>query len=376
MSSLVIQGISKSYATQLVIDRLDLQIDAGEFVSLLGPSGCGKTTLLRVIAGLTHGDRGSVILDGQDITTLAPHKRNVGVVFQNYALFPHLNVFENIAFGLKAKHLDADTIQAQVKQALLSVQMSPYSNRSIAELSGGQQQRVAVARALAIKPKLVLLDEPLSALDRKLRETMQIELKHILRDAGMTAIFVTHDQEEALVMSDRIAVMNKGHIEQLDAPSRVYTKPASEFVLNFVGLSAQWQGHVASIEGASMLIQTPEGLLRCPFEEHFEAGATVVVSVRPERIDLKPVSEQNTVRAQNQTHSSTDLSYNRLQATVQDVVYRGSNTICYFKTVQEHAALVMVELSANVSLMPKIGERVELSWAVQDTLAYLAQPAA
>ena len=149
MSSLVIQGISKSYATQQVIDRLDLQIDAGEFVSLLGPSGCGKTTLLRVIAGLTHCDRGNVILDGQDITTLAPHKRNVGVVFQNYALFPHLSVFENIAFGLKAKHLDADTIQAQVKQALLSVQMSPYSNRSIAELSGGQQQRVAVARALA-----------------------------------------------------------------------------------------------------------------------------------------------------------------------------------------------------------------------------------
>ncbi len=206
--------VAKWFRATPVLQGLGLQVRAGEFVSLLGPSGCGKTTLLRIVAGLLAADRGRVILDGADITRVPAHQRNVGVVFQSYALFPHLSVAENVAFGLKARGTPAAEIGATVGRVLALVRLADHAERSIFALSGGQQQRIAVARALAVRPKLLLLDEPLSALDRKLRETMRMELQHLLRDLGITAIFVTHDQDEALVMSDRIAVMNAGRIEQ------------------------------------------------------------------------------------------------------------------------------------------------------------------
>jgi ABC-type Fe3+/spermidine/putrescine transport system ATPase subunit len=216
---LSIAGARKSFFGTRVLDNVNLGVKRGEFVSLLGPSGCGKTTLLRIVAGLLQPDAGAVRLDGEDIIGKPPHRRDVGVVFQNYALFPHLTVAENVAFGLEARRASREHTWATVARFLELVHMGEFADRSIRVLSGGQQQRVAVARALAVRPKLLLLDEPFSALDRKLRETMQIELKRLLRELSTTAVFVTHDQDEALMMSDRIAVMNRGAIEQLADPA-------------------------------------------------------------------------------------------------------------------------------------------------------------
>lgn len=215
---LSIQSVSKRYGSLTVVSELDLFIRRGELVSLLGPSGCGKTTLLRLIAGLVRADAGSIVVGGRDLTRIPAHKRNVSVVFQNYALFPHLNVRDNVAFGLHARGRPKDQINGAVDDALALVRMSDLANRSVGQLSGGQQQRIAVARALVVEPDLLLLDEPFSALDRKLRETMQLELKSLLRDREITAVFVTHDQDEALAVSDRIAVMNAGRIEHFADP--------------------------------------------------------------------------------------------------------------------------------------------------------------
>ncbi len=373
MSTLVLNNVGKRYSTHQVVDGLNLKIDSGEFVSLLGPSGCGKTTLLRMIAGLTQCDDGQVLLDGNDITGLAPHKRDVGVVFQNYALFPHLNVYENIAFGLRTKKLDAESIDAEVKQALLSVQMSHFSDRSVTALSGGQQQRIAVARALATKPKLILLDEPLSALDRKLREAMQIELKHLLRDAGMTAIFVTHDQEEALVMSDRIAVMNKGCIEQLDLPERVYAQPKTAFVLNFVGLSAQWQGLISSQDAELLTVTVGETSIVCPSRLGLSVDSPVLIGVRPERIRVEPLTLTSESLLSSTDQVAVSRKMNRIRMRVRDLVFRGSNTICYLEAPHTTDELIVVELSANTTFMPQAGETVDISWDVQDTLLFSVQ---
>ena len=216
-----------------MLDRIDLTIRRGELVTLLGPSGCGKTTLLRVVAGLAQPDEGQVELAGRDITTVPPHRRNVGVVFQSYALFPHLTVAGNVAFGLKVRGVAKAEISKAVERALALVKLSHLGSRRISALSGGQQQRVALARAIAVEPDVLLFDEALSALDRKLREEMQVELRRLLQEVKATAIFVTHDQDEALTMSDRVAVMNKGRIEQLAEPRQLYLRPASLFALNF-----------------------------------------------------------------------------------------------------------------------------------------------
>ena len=249
MSFLDVAGAEKSFGAATVLGGVDLGVAKGEFVSLLGPSGCGKTTLLRIVAGLLGVDRGTVKLDGQDITALPPHKRDVGVVFQNYALFPHLTVAENVAFGLKARGRGAGETREAVARFLDLVHLADFADRSVRALSGGQQQRVAVARALAVRPKLLLLDEPFSALDRKLRETMQIDLRRLLRELGTTSVFVTHDQDEALTMSDRIAVMNRGAIEQFDTPEAIYRRPATAFALEFVGLSSRLAGTVVGSRG-------------------------------------------------------------------------------------------------------------------------------
>src|SRR5438132_1883625 len=279
-----VRGVAKRFRDTRVIEELDLQVRAGEFVSLLGPSGCGKTTLLRIIAGLLAADRGRVTLDGADITRVPAHKRNVGVVFQNYALFPHLTVAENVAFGLKARGTPPSEIAGMVARALALVRLSEYGPRPIFALSGGQQQRIAVARALAVRPKLLLLDEPLSALDRKLRETMRMELGHLLHDLGITAIFVTHDQDEALVMSDRIAVMHAGRIEQFDTPAAIYAQAATPFVLDFVGMSTRLHGTVAAVDGDELLVDTASGRIRV--RGRARAGAAVLVAVRPENVHV------------------------------------------------------------------------------------------
>lgn len=379
MSALKLTGIVKRYGSQAVVDGLDLSIGAGEFVSLLGPSGCGKTTLLRIIAGLTPCDGGSVTVGDVDVTALPAHRRNIGVVFQSYALFPHLTVGENIAFGLKARGTPKADIAAGVAQALKSVQLSALADRPISALSGGQQQRVAVARAIATRPRLILLDEPLSALDRKLRETMQIELRQMLRDAGMTAIFVTHDQDEALVMSDRIAVMNHGAIEQLDVPERIYARPRTQFTLNFVGLSSQVQGRIERRIDDVLWVDTAHGTIMAPTPElktddayEYAVGTTVLLGMRPEMLSASPTA--NTAGANAAVAGNIEPrggSINRIALRVAETVYRGSNRLVYFDAPSRPGiGPLMAELPAHAGLAPRNGDSMTLSWSVRDTLVF------
>ena len=343
-------GVAKRFRETPVIEDLDLQVRAGEFVSLLGPSGCGKTTLLRILAGLLAADRGRVRLDGADITRVPAHKRGVGVVFQSYALFPHLTVAENVAFGLKARGTPHGETTAAVARALALVRLSEYGPRRIAALSGGQQQRIAVARALAVRPKLLLLDEPLSALDRKLRETMRMELRHLLRDLGITAIFVTHDQDEALVMSDRIAVMDAGRIAQVDTPAAVYARPATPFVLDFVGMSTRVRGTVAGADGDELLVDTTVGRVRV--RGRAAADASVIVAVRPEHVRVGPGGE------------------NTLALKVRDVVFLGSKVLLHFHAAAGDQIIAEVPAGSVAGLGP--GDGISVSWPVSATLVYSA----
>ncbi|WP_100639068.1 spermidine/putrescine ABC transporter ATP-binding protein PotA [Marinobacter salexigens] len=246
---LSLSGISKQFDGKAVLDELSLTIGDGEFITLLGPSGCGKTTLLRMMAGFEHPDEGTVTLSGVDITLTPPESRPLNTVFQNYALFPHMTVFDNVAYGLKMEKRPKAEIAERVEEALAMVQLEDFTKRKPHQLSGGQQQRVAIARAVVKRPKMLLLDEPLSALDYKLRRTMQVELKRLQRELGITFVFVTHDQEEALSMSDRIVVLKDGQIQQLGTPREVYERPANVFTARFVGQTNFFPGRVTKIEG-------------------------------------------------------------------------------------------------------------------------------
>ncbi len=276
--SIELKEVEKFFGNNCIIPKLNLTIRQGEFITLLGPSGCGKTTLLRMIAGFETPTSGRVFLEGEDITPLPSFKRNVNTVFQNYALFPHLSVFDNIAFGLKQKGIAGQKLSTAVKEVLETVQMTDFINRKPKELSGGQQQRIALARAIVNEPKVLLLDEPLAALDLKLRKQMQFELKQLHQQLGITFIFVTHDQEEALTMSDRIAVMNKGVIEQLDAPQVLYDHPKSRFVADFIGenntLSGMFDGQCFVINGTSIPVQSDI------------ASGKALLFVRPEHVQI------------------------------------------------------------------------------------------
>jgi putative spermidine/putrescine transport system ATP-binding protein len=347
-----IVGAEKRFGAATVLSGIDLGVARGEFVSLLGPSGCGKTTLLRIIAGLLAPDRGTVLLDGEDITGKPPHRRDVGVVFQNYALFPHLTVAENIAFGLQSRHVAREEIRKTVARFLDLVHMTEFADRPIKLLSGGQQQRVAVARALAVKPKLLLFDEPFSALDRKLRETMQIELKRLLREVAATAVFVTHDQDEALTMSDRVAVMHRGAIDQLAEPARIYHRPATSFALSFVGLSTRLAGRVQDALGnGEVVVDTSLGCLRGLGP--FATGDRVIVGVRPERIRIGAGNG------------------NGGKATLTDVVFQGSKTFLHFEAPAGEQVLVETSDPPRTGLQP--GTVLELTWNVADTLLYPAE---
>jgi putative spermidine/putrescine transport system ATP-binding protein len=346
---LEVRNARKNFGSTTVLDGVTLGVTRGEFVSLLGPSGCGKTTLLRIIAGLTGADAGDVRLDKQDITRLPPHKRDVGVVFQNYALFPHLSVLENIAFGLKGR-VAKDESTRIANRFLDLVHMRDFADRSVRALSGGQQQRVAVARALAVAPKLLLLDEPFSALDRKLRETMQIELKRLLRELGTTAIFVTHDQDEALVMSDRIAVMNQGRIEQLDTPQTLYHSPATSFALQFVGLSTRIFGKViGNQDGNMILIETRHGIIHAP--GNFARGSQVTIGIRPERISLGVHDGHNSITPQ-----------------LTDIVFQGARVQVHFASTEDEPVILESSARLPASLAP--GEAILISWAPEDTLVF------
>jgi spermidine/putrescine transport system ATP-binding protein len=278
-------GLTKRFDEHLAVDAINATIEGGEFFSLLGPSGCGKTTTLRMIAGFERPTAGAIVLDGSDVSSVPPHERNVHTVFQNYALFPHLNVFDNIAFGLRRRKMRREEVRRRVQESLELVELSGLGGRQPRQLSGGQQQRVALARALVLRPAVLLLDEPLGALDAKIRKQLRVELKALQEEVGITFVFVTHDQEEALSMSDRVAVMSEGRIEQVGTPAAVYEDPASVFVADFLGVSNMMDGEPVGWGSGECTVKIGEAALRARAGDVAARGPVRLVA-RPERLEL------------------------------------------------------------------------------------------
>ncbi len=293
MALLELRDVTRRFGDFVAVDSVTLSIEAGEFFTLLGPSGCGKTTLLRMIAGFDVPDSGQILLDGRDIASIPPEKRPIHTVFQSYALFPHMTVADNIAFPLRMSGKKPDEIREKVKKALEEVQLSRFSQRFPHELSGGQKQRVAFARGLINRPRLLLMDEPLGALDAKLREDMQHELIHLQKEVGITFVFVTHSQDEALALSQRIAVINQGRIEQIDDPSVIYGSPANRFIADFIGKINLMEAHVTQISGQDMTLETDKlGTTTLPLKQGIRTGDRGVVAIRPEQVSVHAMDKQ------------------------------------------------------------------------------------
>ena len=345
---LSIREVSKKYGSVTAVDKVSVEIQKGEFFSLLGPSGCGKTTLLRMIAGFEETTEGQILINGQDVAPLPPYKRPVNTVFQHYSLFPHMNVFQNIAFGLERKRTQKNEIRKTVTEALDLVQLSGFERRRPSQLSGGQKQRVALARALVMHPEVLLLDEPLGALDMKLRKEMQVELKNLQEQLKITFIFVTHDQEEALVMSDRIAVMNHGKIEQVGKScSEIYEHPRTEFVAHFIGATNIFEG---VLSGGQMRL--PDG--RSFSLENNSAGGDVRFAVRPEKMVL----------------STQDIAGRVcIPVTVRDEIFQGTNT----SWVVEYQGKKFTVIEQNSKVVEEAGrfsrgDQAVLSWNPKHTV--------
>ena len=349
--------ITKRFHEVLAVDDLSLEIQRGEFFSMLGPSGCGKTTTLRMIGGFEEATAGTIYLGDTDVTGLPPFKRDVNTVFQNYALFPHLTVFENVAFGLRRRKVADSEIGSQVTAMLELVELPGYETRKPSQLSGGQQQRVALARALINHPKVLLLDEPLGALDLKLRKQMQIELKRIQTEVGITFIYVTHDQEEAMTMSDRIAVMRSGRIEQLGNPEQLYERPKTAFVAGFLGVSNLLDGEVVGRDGELVTVRMPDGaLLRAPGDGVASSGP-VRIGVRPEKL-----------RVDARAEAGASDGLNALTGTVLDSSYLGVSTQ-YLVQTEGHRLTVYAQNidTAGAGELLADGQRVVLTWKPQHT---------
>ncbi len=363
MPAIELVGIAKRFHSRrgvvTAVDRVDLVIGEGEFFSLLGPSGCGKTTTLRMIGGFEEPTEGQILLYGRDVVGVPPNHRDVNMVFQSYALFPHMSVFENVAFGLRRKgDRDKADITRRVGEMLDLVQLDGKSDRRPRELSGGQQQRVALARALVNRPRALLLDEPLAALDLKLRQAMQIELKRIQREVGITFIFVTHDQNEALTMSDRLVVMNAGQIEQLGAPRDVYERPRTRFVAGFIGTSNLLTGTVERMDGTTAVLAggADEELIA---PDAAAVGATVGtpldITVRPEKIIL--------------SHERPAAGRCAIRGRVREVVYLGTSTQYSVLTSDGSELLVFLQNASDSSDIAERDDDVWLSWRPEHSLA-------
>jgi spermidine/putrescine transport system ATP-binding protein len=356
-----LQAVSKRFGEHTAVETVTLTIAAGEFFSLLGPSGCGKTTTLRIVAGFEAPSAGDVFLNGVEITTRPAHLRKIGMVFQHYALFPHLSVFENVAFPLRLRRTEAAEIQRRVSQALEMVRLPGLAGRMPAQLSGGQQQRVALARALVFQPNVVLLDEPLGALDLKLRKAMQLELKTLQRDVGLTFVYVTHDQEEALTMSDRIAVMDRGRVLQVGDPRSIYERPSCRFVADFIGVSNFLSGRIREAGLEAVIELDGGGLVRAERPAGVSVGQAVSVAIRPERMRLE--------RAPAETSVGPERGWNAVAGEVRELVYTGSDTQYFVELGASGTVIVRVPNDAPPEGPGPLqrGDRVRVRWEVGST---------
>jgi spermidine/putrescine transport system ATP-binding protein len=347
--------VVKRFGDVFAVDHIDLEVHDGEFFSLLGPSGCGKTTTLRMIGGFEEPTSGLIELQGEDVTWLPPFKRNVNTVFQNYALFPHLTIYENVAFGLRRRNVPDRDVRSRVTEMLALVELPGYEKRKPTQISGGQAQRVALARALINRPAVLLLDEPLGALDLKLRKQMQVELKRIQQEVGITFIYVTHDQEEAMTMSDRIAVMNRGRYEQLGDPEGLYERPATPFVAGFLGVSNLLPGMVQGKDDRYATVKLADDtLIRAP-SAMVDGRTDISVGVRPEKIRLREPAETD----------PTPTGHNQLRGVVRDASYLGVSTQ-YQVEARGGARLTVYEQNVERATRAELwapGEEVLLTWS-------------
>ena len=345
-----LSAVTKRFGEFIAVDDLTLDIYEGEFFSLLGPSGCGKTTTLRMIAGFEEPTEGGISVDGDPMRGVPPYRRPVNTVFQSYAIFPHLNVFDNVAFGLRRSGVKGEELHKRVTDACEMVQLSGFEKRKPSMLSGGQQQRVALARALVNHPEVLLLDEPLGALDLKLRKEMQLYLKNLQHEVGITFIYVTHDQEEALTMSDRIAVMNEGRVQQVADPPTLYELPRNRFVSDFIGQTNVFSGTVESVSGKRITLSTPSGKVEATAREaEVEVGAEAHAAVRPEKVRFG--SEGDNVST----------------ARIQQLVYLGVSTQ-YIAELPDGEKLVLYQQNSREDANPEIGEEVPVAWDARNCL--------
>jgi spermidine/putrescine transport system ATP-binding protein len=347
-----LSGVTKRFGEFTAVDDVSLDIYEGEFFSLLGPSGCGKTTTLRMIAGFEEPTEGTISVAGEPMRGVPPYKRPVNTVFQSYAIFPHLNVFDNVAFGLRRAGVKGEDLRRRVTEACEMVQLSGFEKRKPNALSGGQQQRVALARALVKRPKVLLLDEPLGALDLKLRKEMQLELKSLQHEVGITFVYVTHDQEEALTMSDRIAVMNEGKVQQVADPTTLYELPRNRFVANFIGQTNVFSGAVESVDGERVTLRTRGGarIEAVTREENgVEVGAEAQAAVRPEKVRLGSGGD------------------NISSAKIRQIVYLGVSTQ-YIAELPDGATLVLYRQNTQDSAGPGVDEEVSITWDARNCL--------
>ena len=345
--------VDKSYDGKLlVVKDLNLDIAEGEFITMLGPSGSGKTTCLMMIAGFETPTNGEIFLDSNPISNIPPHKRGIGMVFQNYALFPHMTVYENLAFPLKVRKLSKEDIEKKVDKALSMVSLSGFENRMPGQLSGGQQQRVAVARALVFDPAVVLMDEPLGALDKNLRESMQYEIKHIHENIGVTVVYVTHDQGEALTMSNRIAVFNDGKVQQLSSPDKLYEEPENSFVAEFIGENNRFDGEVLDMSNGVCKVKIGQGeILANPISVKSK-GEKTTVSIRPERALINPQDKMD----------------NNQKGKIEEVIYHGDHTRLRINLLGNSEFILKVPNSSQ-NLDLKIGNEINIGWSSQDARA-------
>lgn len=363
-SSLTVKKLAKSYGPFVALAETDLSVADGEFLTLLGPSGSGKTTLLSLVAGLTHPDGGEVCIGENEVTYLAPHHRDIGVVFQNYALFPHMTILENIAFPLKMRKVPAEQARERALAALEMIKLPHIAQRYPKELSGGQQQRVALARCMVYRPSIILMDEPLGALDKKLREHMQLEIKRIHRELGTTIIYVTHDQEEAMTMSDRICLMNAGKIEQLGTPDDLYFRPRTLFVADFLGESNLLPATLTASRGdeVDVLIGDRGITAKATANGTLKPDTNVHIMVRPQNMVIEKASAANA---------------GHFQATVTDVMVTGSLTKIYMSTDEGAIPVLISAFATRISGETfNLGDKVALSWHASDAVVITEQPEA